>query len=320
MASAAERCTQGSILGPLLFNVFINDMFHFMEKCALYNYADDNSMSYASLNVTDVLSCLKRDCDNAVKWFEVNGMQANPSKFQFMVMSNGTVDKECISICINESLLKPESHVKVLGVTLDDRLTFNEHVSVCCSKTARQLNALSRISSWYLDTSSCTFLFNSFVKSNFNYCPMVWHFCGKVNNDKIEKIQHRALKIIYKDYVSSYEDLMLKANTPTMLNKRLQGILCEVFKSIKGINSKCLNDLLEVKSTSYSLRNDVRVVQPKRRTTNFGLRTVSYLGAKLWNDNLALLADTLDEDLFMFKSFLNSIDDITSKVIDFPCL
>ena len=57
---------QGSILGPLLFNVFVNDMFHFIEKCALYNYADDNSMSYASLNVKDVLSCLKRDCDNAV--------------------------------------------------------------------------------------------------------------------------------------------------------------------------------------------------------------------------------------------------------------
>ena len=310
---------QGSILGPLLFNVFINDMFHFMEKCALYNYADDNSMSYASLNVTDVLSCLKRDCDNAVKWFDVNGMQANPSKFQFMVMSNGTVDKECISIYINESLLKPESHVKVLGVTLDDRLTFNEYVSVCCSKAARQLNALSRISR-YLDTSSCTFLFNSFVKSNFKYCPMVWHFCGKVNNDKIDKIQHRALKIIYKDYVSSYEDLMLKGNVPAMLNKRLQGILREVFKSIKGINSKCLNDLFEVKSTSYSLRNDVRVVQPKRRTTNFGLRTMSYLGAKLWNDNLALLADALDEDRFMFKSFLKSIDDITTKAIDFPCL
>ena len=58
---------QGSILFPLLFNVFINDMFHLMEKCALYNYADDNSMSYASLNVIDVLPCLKRGCDNAVK-------------------------------------------------------------------------------------------------------------------------------------------------------------------------------------------------------------------------------------------------------------
>ena len=110
-------------------------------------------------------------------------MQANPSQFQFMVMSNGTVDKECISLCINESLLKPMSHVKVLAVTKGDRLTFNEHVNVCCSKAARQLNALFRISR-YLDTSSCSFLFNSSVKSNFNYCSMVWHFCGKVNNDK----------------------------------------------------------------------------------------------------------------------------------------
>ena len=137
---------QRSILGPLLFNVFVNDMFHFIEKRVLYNYADDNSMSCTSLNARDVLSCLKRDYDNAVKWFEINGMQANPSKFQFMVMSNGSVDKDCISLSVDESILTPESHVKVLGVTLDDRLTFNEHISICCSKAARQLNGLSRLS------------------------------------------------------------------------------------------------------------------------------------------------------------------------------
>ena len=195
---------QGSILGPLLFNVFVNDMFHFIEKCALYNNSDDNSMSYASLNVKDVLSCLKRDCDNAVKWFEINGMQADPSKFRFMVMSNGSVDKECISLSVNESILKPESHVKVLlGVTLDDRLTLTEHISICCSKATRQLNAISRISR-YLDFSSCSFLLIVFVKCNFNYCPLVWHFCGKVNKEKIEKIQQRVLKIIYKNHVSSW--------------------------------------------------------------------------------------------------------------------
>ena len=117
-------------------------MFHCIEKCALYNYADDNSMAYAPLNVKDVLSWLERDCDNALKWFEINGMQANPSQFQFIVISNCSVDKKCISLSLNESILKPESHVKVLGVTLDDRLTFTEHISLCCSKAARQLNAL----------------------------------------------------------------------------------------------------------------------------------------------------------------------------------
>ena len=146
----------------------------------------------------------------------------------------------------------------------------------------------------------------------------MWHFCGKVNNEKIEKIQHRALKIIYKDHVSSYVDLMSKAHVSTMLHRRLHGILCEVFKCIKGINSKFLNDLFEVKSTSYSLRNDFRLIQPKRRTTNSGLRTVSYLGAKLWNDNLALFVDTIDGDFYTFKSSLKNIDDVTTKAIDFP--
>ena len=207
-------------------------------------------MSYASPNVEDVLSCLKRDCDSAVKWFDINDMQANPSKFQFMVMSNVSVDKECISLSVNKSILKLESHIKILGVTIDDRLTFTEHISICCSKAARQLNALPRISR-YLHISSCSFLFNGFVKSNFNYCPLVWHFCRKVNNEKIEKIQQRALNIIYKGRVSSYDDLMSKAHVSTMLNGRLHGILCGVFKSIKGVNSKCLNNLFEVKSTSY---------------------------------------------------------------------
>ena len=73
---------QGSIIGPLLFNVFVNDMFHFMEKCDLYNYADDNSLSVASYHMHDVLSYLSRDCKTVVKWFRDNGMQANPSKFQ----------------------------------------------------------------------------------------------------------------------------------------------------------------------------------------------------------------------------------------------
>ena len=99
---------RGSILGPLLFNVFVNDMFHFMKKCDLYNYADDNSLSVASCNIHDVLSYLGRDCKNAVKWFRDNGMQANPSKFQFMIISHSPVDTSKAMLQIDDNIvLKP---------------------------------------------------------------------------------------------------------------------------------------------------------------------------------------------------------------------
>ena len=122
---------QGSILGPLLFNVFVNDMFHFMEKCDLYNYADDNSLSVASYHMHDVLSYLSRDCKNAVKWFRDNGMQANPSKFQFMIISHSGFDASNATLQIDDNIiLKPEPQVKVLGVMLDSKLNFNHHARI----------------------------------------------------------------------------------------------------------------------------------------------------------------------------------------------
>ena len=101
----------------------------------------------------------------------------------------------------------------------------------------------------------------------------MWHFCGKVNNEKIEKIQ--------QIHVSSYDDLMSKAHVSTMLNRRLRGILCEVFKCVKGINSNCLNDF-EVKATTYSLRNDFRRI-PQIQVSGQCLTSVPSCGMTTWH-------------------------------------
>ena len=310
---------QGSILGPLLFNVFVNDMFHFVDKCSLYNYADDNSISTASPCVHDVVSNLKTDCNNIMEWFSVNDLQANPSKFQFMLLSSSNIDNSNISLCIDDITLKPEPHAKILGVFLDDKLSFSQHVSISCTKAARQLNALARISR-YLNISSRSLLYNSFVRSNFNYCAMVWHFCGKTNNSKIEKIQERALRIIYRDYESSYEDLLSAAEVPTMLTRRIRVILLEVFKSIYMLNSDCLNDMFKIKDGNYSFRNTRKLLQPKKKTTTFGLRSIAYLGAKLWNDNVCNFSDAREID---FSTLKTSIDDPSVLLVDssvFPYL
>ena len=88
------------------------------------------------------------------------------------------------------------------------------------------------------------------------------------------------------------------ANTPTLVISRLRILILDVFKSIRQLNLKCISGSFEVKSLGYSLRNHLRVLQPKRRTTTYGLRAVSYTGAKLWDDLFPVLSDVEGIDVF----------------------
>ena len=267
---------QGSILGPFLFNVFMNDVFLFIQNCKLYNYADDNSMMYSSPDINAILTNLKHDCKNANKWFGNNSMKANPDKFQFMVLSFDPLEQQKIEIK-NDITLLSESRLKLLDVIIDDRLQFNDHVSAMCCKAARQLNALARISK-HLDSKSKHIIYNSFVASNFNYCPLVWHFCGQVNNNKLE----RSLRIIHNDYEASFETLLKCSKQESLLTKRLKIMILEVFKTVNRLKPSCLHDLFTKNEVVYDLRTQ-KLEQPKRRTTTYGFRTFSYLGSKLWN-------------------------------------
>ena len=129
-----------------------------------------------------------------------------------------------------------EPSVNILGVVIDDRLNFDEHVSMCCTKSARQLNALAGISK-YLGFKSKTIIYNSFILSNFNYCPLVWHFCYKTNNQKLDKLQERSLRIVYCDYSSHFQDLVGNTSTESILTTSIKCIVFEVFKSLYKLNA-----------------------------------------------------------------------------------
>ena len=118
--------------------------------------------------------------------------------------------------------------------------------------------------------------------SNFNYCPLVWHFCGEVNTKKIEKNQERALRFIYQDYASSYDTLLNKSQLPSLRVRRLRAIVL-AFKILSNQTPVYLSDLLTFKSHSYSFRYTNTVEVPQVRTSKYGVRSFPSTAAKMWN-------------------------------------
>jgi hypothetical protein len=105
--------------------------------------------------------------------------------------------------------------------------------------------------------------------SNFNYCPLVWHFCGESNTKKLEKIQERALRFIYNNSDSSYENLLEKSQLPSLRLRRLRSMAIEVFKIINKQTPVYLHDLVTIKKSSYSFRYNNRNICIAKRKQKF---------------------------------------------------
>ncbi len=153
-------------------------------------------------------------------------------------------------------------------------LNFDQQIKNMCKKAARQLNVLLRLSK-FLTADNKILIYKSFIRSNFNFCPLIWHFCSKANSYKLEKLQHRALRITFNDFNSSYETLLNKANMPTLHLTRIRTMAIETFKCIYKISPPYLHDLVTPKKSSYSFRYNNMVDVPNFKTDSYGKKVLA---------------------------------------------
>ena len=158
---------QGSVLGPIFFNVFINDIFYLIKRARLTNYADDNTLSFAHPNFQIVKSCLEAEAAKAIWWFSISLMQANPEKFQLIFFTC----KAEYPVILDGCKIQPEKVVKLLGINIDENLHFSIHTEEICKKAGRQLSLC-------LDIKAKLALFRAFILSHFKYCSAVWYHCS----------------------------------------------------------------------------------------------------------------------------------------------
>ena len=156
--------------------------------------------------------------------------------------------------------------MELLGVEMGNKLSFEEHIPALVKKASNQLNAISRIQR-FIGFKEKEILLNSFVYSNFNYCPLVWHFCSAKSVKKIEKIQERALRILYNGFSSDFESILNKSGKSTMEVKRLRTLALEVFKTLNNMNP----DMREIiHKSAFTTHRPLNLEVHENHTTKYG--------------------------------------------------
>ena len=293
---------QGSIAGPVLFNVFINDLVVMLQDhCSVFNYADDNTLSFNHADRNVVKNTLERSASLALEWFEQNSMKANPTKFQALVLSKNSRGDDMIFELPNNVTVRPSTHVKLLGMYLDKNLNFAYHIDELVKKCSKQINAIARIST-NLSAECRLLVFNAFLMSNLNYCSSVYHFCRFGDAKKLEVLQKRCLRFILRDFNSSYHEMLEHLNFPTLYVRRLRGVMECIFKILNDGLPPLDSSFFTLQPRMYELRRLRTVVLPRCNSTKYGLRSLCHDGASCWN-SLPNNIKTAD-DVYSFKKLL----------------
>ena len=158
------------------------------------------------------------------QWFMNNNLKANAGKFHLFLSSY-----EDQAITVENCVIKSSGAEELLGVTIDSNLNFKEHILSLCKKANHKLHALSRVSK-YVTLNKCRILMKFVIISQFNYCPLIWMIHNRGLSNKINHMYERALRIVYDDYSSSFEDLLNIDKSVTIHQRNLQQFAIEILK------------------------------------------------------------------------------------------
>ena len=155
---------------------------------------------------------------------------------------------------IGDTCIQEEYSAKFLGILIETDLSFQNHVYSLCKSAGRKISMMARIAK-YLSTTKRKILMKTFFESLFNYCPLIWMFCGRSLNNKINVLHERALPLAYNDYTSSFETLLENDLSVSIHQKNLRCLATEMFKSKNKLASPFLFALIQESTSRHSTRS-----------------------------------------------------------------
>ena len=258
-----------------VFYIFFFVFFVFFCFVGLNNTPYDNTPYVSANKPQEVVNKLEKISIVLLTWFKNNGMKANADKCHLLLSLTNNLEAN-----IDGTIIKCSDNEKLLGVTIDNKLKFEKHINNICGKASQKLNALARVSS-YMDLPKRRLIMKAFINSQFGYCPLIWMNHSRTLNNRINRIQERALRIVYNDRVSKFNELLEKDKSVTIHSRNLQILATELYKVRNGLAPEIMNDVFQINPSIYNLRN-AEFKTENVKTVHYGTESLSFLGPKIW--------------------------------------
>ena len=181
-----------------------------------------------------------------------------------------------------DDIIECEISMKLLGVTIDNKLNFHEHVLIICKKASQKLHALARISN-LMSKDKLRILMKAFIESQFGYCPLIWMFHSRTLNNRINRLHERALRLVYKDSHLTFQELLHKDKSFSIRHRNLQKLAIEMYKTVNKLAPALMKYIFPKREIPYNLRNR-NPFQSRNVTSVYnGTETLSFRGPKTWS-------------------------------------
>ena len=300
---------QGSILGPLLFIIYINDIINSSKLLNFVIFADDTSVFYSHSNFNHLINLLNRELSRISQWFKCNKLSLNISKTNFMHFSKINSRRDNFVLTIDGLPLAEKHSTKFLGVTLDSNLSWNEHIHNVHTSAARNIGILYKMKE-FVSEKSLLILYNSLVLSHINYCNVIWGNCSLTKINSLLLLQKRAVRTITNSgYLAHTEPLFNRLKT--LRTHDIHSFQTGVFM-YKYTN----NQLPELFHNYFDLNSNIHTY-PTRRSSDFHLenpktilaqKSIRHHGPDVWNSlpNNIKQCLTLSNFKDLFKTYILS--------------
>lgn len=275
---------QGSILGPLLFIIYVNDLYRASNKFHIISYADDTNLFFSSNDINFLLDTIQNEFTYIHDWFCANKLSLNVKKTTSIVFSTPSKhlnpNINSIRLCGVDVMLSKTT--KFLGVYIDNHLSWNNHIQNICMKVSKGAGVLNRLRQ-ILPRSTLVTLYNTLILPYLTYCNVIW---GSTHASRIQPLyllQKRAIRYICNaDYLQHTAPLFTTLNALSIydINRYYVGIF--IFNWLHDNAPSTFRNYFQLRNDPYPNRapNQLTVPYFRLRSAQLGIR---YVGVKLWN-------------------------------------